>query len=125
MSRARRTIENTFGILASKWRILERPIIAKVETIEKIVQALVCLHNLLKKRDANKGDNGRYCPNNYVDREDENGCVIPGEWRNERVELSGVRRMGGNAYAHSAVEIRNGFMEYFMQISPIDYQWSK
>jgi len=32
---------------------LRKPIIAKVETVEKIVQAIVCLHNWLRKQDIN------------------------------------------------------------------------
>ncbi|XP_012221308.1 uncharacterized protein [Linepithema humile] len=50
LSRTRRIVENTFGILASQWRILRKPIIAKVENAEKIVQAIVCLHNWLRKQ---------------------------------------------------------------------------
>ena len=44
-SRARRTIENSFGILSAKWRIFRRPRSATVDTVEKIIRAAVCLHN--------------------------------------------------------------------------------
>lgn len=48
LSRARRTIENTFGILSSQWRILRRPIDCNVDKTMKLIQALVCLHNWLR-----------------------------------------------------------------------------
>lgn len=118
-------IENTFGILVSKWRILERPIIAKLETITKIVQALICLHNFLRKGDDKKIESRRYCPSNYVDRETEDGLIIHGEWRNEHVELPQAGRMGGNAYAHRASAIRTTFTKYFVDVSPIPPQWTK
>lgn len=37
LSRARRTIENTFGILSSQWRILRRPIDCNVDKTMKLI----------------------------------------------------------------------------------------
>lgn len=39
LSRERRTVENTFGILASKWHIYKKRIIADVSTIRLIIMA--------------------------------------------------------------------------------------
>ena len=46
-SRARRTIENAFGIMATRWRILNNPINALVENIEKYVMAIMVLHMVI------------------------------------------------------------------------------
>ena len=48
VSRARRAIENVFGILAARWRIFRKVIRADIRTVEAIVQACVCLHNFLQ-----------------------------------------------------------------------------
>ena len=42
-SRSRHTIENTFGILASRWRIFRRPIKAKVENAQRYSLAAIGL----------------------------------------------------------------------------------
>ncbi|CAG2064623.1 unnamed protein product [Timema podura] len=38
-SKGRRIIENTFGILAARWRIFRKPIVASVGTVESIIKA--------------------------------------------------------------------------------------
>lgn len=45
LSRARRTIENCFGIMASKWRILLKSIETSPAVADTIVQAICVLYN--------------------------------------------------------------------------------
>ena len=56
-SRARRIIENAFGILRSRWRIFSRPIKASIENTEMYIMAALSLHNYLSQT-----ENALYCP---------------------------------------------------------------
>lgn len=51
LSRARRYVECTFGILSNKWRIFHRPINVKPDFAVAIVKACVVLHNFVRDRD--------------------------------------------------------------------------
>ncbi|XP_067212485.1 uncharacterized protein [Linepithema humile] len=47
LSRARRVIENAFGILVARWRIFCKPIKMNLEKIEIMTAACICLHNFI------------------------------------------------------------------------------
>lgn len=48
LCRARRVMENVFGILTKKWRIYKGPIEVKENTTVKIILATCILHNYLR-----------------------------------------------------------------------------
>jgi len=54
LSRARRIIENTFGILVSRWRIFRKSIYARPDVVDKFVLAAMCLHNFLMIKNSEK-----------------------------------------------------------------------
>jgi hypothetical protein len=91
LSRARRVIENAFGIEATRFRIFCRPIIANVEKVKLLTKAVVPKHNFLMSH--NYANAHRYCPINYTDQERETG-ITPGEWRNEENDILGLQPLG-------------------------------
>lgn len=50
LSRARRTTENSFGLLSQIFRVFYTPISLKTETVDNLVLTACCLHNLLRDR---------------------------------------------------------------------------
>ncbi|PNF14965.1 hypothetical protein B7P43_G01566 [Cryptotermes secundus] len=51
LSRARRYVECSFGILSNKWRILHRPLDVSVDFAVDIVKCCCILHNFVRDRD--------------------------------------------------------------------------
>ena len=94
LSRARRVIENSFGIATTRLRIFRRPIIATEKKVIKITKAVVALHNfLMSMRQTNDAYN--YCPANYADQDGPIG-IDPDEWRHDAASdgLTPIRHIG-------------------------------
>lgn len=83
LSRARRVVENLFGIMSTRFRVLLKPINLDETKTTKIVLAISALHNFLMTERDNK-----YSSPSDFDCETDNGEIIPGRWRAEvNVEL--------------------------------------
>lgn len=125
LSRARRIVENAFGILANRWRIFHAPICMNLPKAKKMVYTCIILHNFLRRFDHETAPAYRYIPDHSIDFEDNNGEVTPGTWRAEIAEdtgLSNISRVGSNNYRKHAAKIRENFKTYFNTIGAVPWQ---
>lgn len=118
LSRARRVVENAFGILASRFRVFQTPIAADVNTVDKVVLAACALHNWLRCEHRKT-----YITSTDVDREDiETGNTYSGSWRTETTGLQSVGRQGSNHSAISAIQRRETLKNYFNNEGAVPWQ---
>lgn len=52
-SRARRTSENSFGVMASYWRVFHTPIAVKPSTVDNLITSACILHNMMRAEKIN------------------------------------------------------------------------
>lgn len=110
LSRARRTIESIFGILASRWRIFRKPIIASLPTVDNIIKATICLHNYIMKEELNKIVNQQQ--HLFNTRE-----------RFECEAFQSISNLDVNTFTQrNAVKIRNEFVNYFVNEGAVYWQ---
>lgn len=78
LSRARRCVENSFGILTSKFVCLNHTLHCGPERAQKIVSACCILHNFLLNNPTTRSG---YWAAGMVDHYDNDGVLIEGAWR--------------------------------------------
>ena len=116
LSRARRIIENTFGILAARCRIFRKPIIAREEVVVNVTKAATALHNYLMHGHEFDSTKKFYCPPTFIDQETPSG-MRQGDWRYEIRDYQGLaplnRQLGSNNYSRNAKQLRELFNDFF------------
>ncbi|XP_067122841.1 uncharacterized protein [Centruroides vittatus] len=116
--RARRVVENAFGILASRFRIFLRSLnFDENVTLPKIVAASLVLHNFLLTESSTT-----YCPTGFVDTEDSGHSVNLGQWRDEQKHLHKCGRQGSNTYSCDAKVLRDKLAQYLCTEGAVAWQ---
>lgn len=117
LSRARRIVENAFGILVSKFRVFEKPISLSPEKVDKLVLSCCALHNWLRKTSS-------YLPAGLTDSENlVTGEMISGTWREiTRDGLRNITNMGSHNYAREAEAVRHKYSQYFVGPGKVPWQ---
>lgn len=108
LSRSRMCVENTFGVLATKFRLFRREIEMHPEGAEKVVLAACVLHNMLRRECGTT-----YMPTRYVDHEDADHRRVPGCWRAEN-ELDSVQRSTSKNPTQQARLLRDKLANHFV-----------
>lgn len=113
LSRARRVVENVFGIMASIFRVFRKPMLLQPEKVEKVVLACVHLHNYLRK----SSSKNTYTPPGAFDSEQlDTGTIERGTWRKDQQSSQSFLSISQIARKSSieAAEVRDEFSEYFI-----------
>lgn len=122
LSRARRIIENVFGIMSARFRVLRNPIYLNPEKTKKVVLAICVLHNYLMTTNRQT-----YAPENSFDRYNDDGELILGDWRQNDASdavLFGLEQ-SSDASDTTAKDFQKEFMNYFIEEGEVEWQYGK
>ena len=105
LSRARRIVENAFGILAARWRVYHSKLAVRPEWVTEIIKATCVLHNVLQAQST---------PAQVTTLIKETGDTCP----------DGLQdfTLGGNRAGRDALKVRNIFKEYFSDRGSVPWQ---
>lgn len=119
LSRARRVVENAFGILSARFRVFRSPILLGPSKTRKLTSACCALHNFLITRNSSK-----YLSATLVDRYTENGEIIDGDWRAIQHNNTWYNLPNHRSYiTEECKAIREEFSQYFANEGEIDFQY--
>lgn len=117
LCRARRTVENAFGILSSRFRVFHTEINMKPKKIDYIVLAACSLHNFLKKK-----EKANYLPTRELVIEDlDCGTIVNGDL-SEYNPMNSLQQGYGRNVCEIAKLNRNKYKDYFVQDGAVSFQ---
>lgn len=109
LSRARRVVENAFGILVNRFRVLESEINLSVEKVEQVTLTCCVLHNFIKAEDGTDcatKDFGNI--SNIAERHGD--LLLP------------LQKAIGNRSTDKAIEVRDIYTKYFNNEGSVPWQ---
>jgi hypothetical protein len=113
LSRARRVVENSFGILVNRFRIFRHAIQLPPEKVSDMVMAACALHNFLRDRSVPAGDETL-----------ENGTVNESMGHEPLVShIQHIPRAKGAHYNSASKAIRDTLAHYFVSEGQLSWQW--
>ena len=116
LSRARRVVENAFGILFSRFGLFQKPILLCPEKAQTITLACCYLHNYLRKKSST------YLTRGNADWEDCDGNCHEGDWRASQTELASLVRTSQRNSTARAKLTRVMFQNYFCTRGMVPWQ---
>lgn len=123
LSRARRIVENAFGIMSSVFRVFRKPILLDEKKVTDITMTCVLLHNFLRRSKTSKSS---YTPPGAFDS-GKDDAFFPGSWRNDQDDMSSfvpLRRVHRKS-GLEAMRIRDLFAEYFVSNGAVPWHNDK
>lgn len=134
LSRARRSVENAFGILQSRFIILQGPIHGNRELVKSIILACIALHNFhLNNEETVPPAKRKYRPPGYSDYIRADGTYIYGRWRQENPkqedfvfgQLSEIVQDEEKVNeTSSGQKVKGMLMDYFIN-NPVSWQFKR
>ena len=109
LSRARRMVENAFGILAARWRVFHTKIALAPQNVNEIVKASSVLHNFIMTQPTSSTSVQQLLED------------APSLSQAEGIRL--IRGVGNRA-GHEALFVRDSFREFFAQDNSVSWQYN-
>ncbi|XP_053995489.1 uncharacterized protein LOC128885455 [Hylaeus anthracinus] len=115
LGRARRVVENAFGVSSAVFRVLQKPLLVNSDKASLIVTAIMYLHNFLRSGSSSK----IYCPPGELDSF-VGDSLVEGNWRRDVSEaqttgMQNMRPIRDRRAPELAEDVRKEFTDYFMQ----------
>ena len=123
LSRARRTVENAFGILANRFGIFQTTIALPPDKVEVIILASCALHNFLCQKSPSV-----YTPDGFIDHETTAGSehtFVPGLWRERNTSaFLSLEPQPARMHVRNAKDVQRELLKYFNSTDgAVPWQW--
>nr|CAI5822663.1 unnamed protein product [Callosobruchus analis] len=126
LSRARRVVENAFGLIAQRFRVLRRPVeLTHPSRIISVVKAICVLHNYLL---VHKDSMRLYAPPGYLNEVD-GAQIIEGKWRSDGMPIDNFFPLNNDPSSrpttNQAKDVRSEFTDYFQTVDGMKCEKNK